>query len=173
MFVLGTNLLKTPCGVTPPPPHFGAWQNVICRGKVCPQLSGRLVDLICSCLILSDLYTKNNSKSIKHRSKINKKSITNRSEIGQNGVQGRLRRDVGKGCSVDRFWKQPFPTSLLKRPWTPFWPISDRFVIDFLLIFKPPNLDFCTPLQRFKQFFQNCKFTLTCPLEVDFGAQNH
>ena len=45
--------------------------------------------------------------------------------------------------------------------------------MDFSLIFKPPNLHFCAPLHGFSSIFQICNFTLTCPLEVDFGVQNH
>jgi hypothetical protein len=44
-------LLKTPCGVTPPPPHFGAWhfrvlfRKVVLAGKCLPILWLILFDL--------------------------------------------------------------------------------------------------------------------------------
>ena len=54
--------MKTPCGVTPPPPHFGAWRfrapfrQVALAGKCLPilwlilfDLGGSLADLVRSC----------------------------------------------------------------------------------------------------------------------------
>ena len=54
-------VLKTPCSVTPPPPHFGAWRfcalfrQVALAGKFLPILWLILFDLCRSWEILADL----------------------------------------------------------------------------------------------------------------------